>query len=84
MRYKSIANVCTYCIHVYGICMHTVNCRPPRTWGSGVLVEYNSTTLGSVTRYHCNNKDHELKGPEIVSCLANGTWSEVNNECTGL
>ena len=46
MRYKSIAIVCTYCIHVYGICMCTINCGPPPTWGSGVLVEYNSTTLG--------------------------------------
>ena len=30
----------------------------------------------SVARYHCNNKDHELSSPDIVSCLANRTWSE--------
>ena len=72
-----------FMIMVYAY-IHTVNCGPPPTWSSGVLVEYNSTTFGSVARYDCNNKDHELKGPEIVSCLANGTWSEENIECTGL
>lgn len=51
----------------------------------GLIVEYNSTGLGSVAEYMCINDDDELVGEPHIFCQSNGVWSGENNSlyCLG-
>ena len=69
-------NILTYII-LYII---VVDCEQPPTLDNGTITISTDTTYKAIALYECH-KGFRLQGPELRSCLANGSWSDVDPFC---
>ena len=57
-----------------------VDCNQPPVLANGTVTVSTDTTYKGVALYQCHI-GHRLQGPQLRSCLANGSWSDVDPVC---
>lgn len=61
---------------------YVAGCNTPSTDEPHVIITANSTSIGAIAVYSCDD-GYILNGESQIICQENGTWSDAATKCIG-